>query len=131
MSDRELRDEIEVLYGELKQVRAQTDAPMSEELAKARTALQQEIETLTERKRDLKERLEELRQRKSDWESETTLARRKLSSLRDEIASRQPLGDPLGESRSNWETPTDQSGCAAGVWVVLCVAATAAAWWLT
>ena len=60
MSDRALRDEIEVLYGELKRERAKADAPLTEELSKARTKLQEEIAELTERRRALKARVEEL-----------------------------------------------------------------------
>ncbi len=133
MSDRELRDEIEVLYGQLKQERAIADARLDEELAKARTALQNEIAELKDRKIALKARLAELESLKPARERETSKAKRELSKARSEIAERQPLGDPLAESRSNWEVPADpnSSGCAVGVWVILCFGMSALGWWLT
>lgn len=133
MSDRELRDEIEVLYGQLKHERAIADAPLDEELAKARTALQNEIAELKDRKLALEARIAELEALKPNRERETSKAKRELSKARSEIAERQPLGDPLAESRSNWERPADpnSSGCAVGVWVILCVGMSALGWWLT
>lgn len=131
MSDRELRDEIEVLYGQLKAERAKADAPLAEELAKARQALVTEVAELKVRKQSLRERLEELSRLKDELETGTAAARRELSKARSEIAARQPLGNPLHESYSNWETPAQNGGCAMGVVLLTCGAVSALGWWLS
>jgi hypothetical protein len=132
MSDRELRDEIEVLYGQLKHERAIADAPQDAELAKARTALQNEIAELKERKLALEARRAELDSLKRERQLDTSKARHTLSRARSVISNLQPLGDPLAESRSNWEVQPDANpGCAVGVWVIACVGLSALGWWLT
>lgn len=131
MSDRELRDEIEVLYGQLKAERAKADAPLAEELAKARQALVTEVAELKVRKQRLRERLEELARLEDELETGTAAAKRELSKARSEIAARQPLGNPLDESYSNWETPAQNGGCAMGVVLLTCGALSALGWWLS
>lgn len=128
MGDRELRDEIEGLFGELKLERQKADAPLAAELATARTALLTEIAALPERARALRQRIEHLVIHQQNLERETAQAKDSLAVSRAQISRLQPLGDPLQESRSNWETK--EPGCAAGVWLVLCVALSAAGWWL-
>ncbi|MDP1830230.1 MAG: hypothetical protein Q8L48_43600 [Archangium sp.] len=129
MSDRELRDEVEALFGELKREREKTETPLEGELAAARTSLLAEVARLTEREVALRQQLEVLRAQKKDREVETRRARGELDDARAEIARREPLGNPLQASRSNWET-ADQPGCAIGLWVMLCVAMSAMGWWL-
>lgn len=131
MSDRELRDEIEVLYGELKATRAMAGAPVAEELAQARTELQHEILELTGRRRALRARLEELERLKADREAETATAKGELAKARASIAQRQPLGNPLAETYSSWEQAGPHGGCAVGVWIFACVGLSALGWWLT
>jgi chromosome segregation ATPase len=128
MSDRELRDEVEALFGELKRERQKVEAPLDVELAHARTALITEIAELTTRAQTLRERREALGTQREDHERETRVARAQLAEARAEIARREPLGNPLTESRSNWET--GEPGCAVGLWLVLCVGSGAAWWWL-
>lgn len=128
MGDRELRDEIEGLFGELKLERQKAQAPLAAELATARTALLTEIAALPERARALRQRIEHLVIHQQNLERETAQAKDSLAVSRAQISRLQPLGDPLQESRSNWEKK--EPGCAAGVWLVLCVALSAAGWWL-
>lgn len=129
MSDRELRDEVEALFGELKLERQKADAPLAAELASARTALLDEIAALSERSQKLRVRFENLVIHQQTLERETAEAKDSLAVSRAEISKRQPLGDPLQESVSNWETHREP-GCAVGLWVVLCVALSAAGWWI-
>ena len=127
MSDRELRDEVEALFGELKAERRKVEAPLEAELAHARTALLTEITELTARATSLRERLEVLSSTGKLHEQETNAARSQLEAARAEIARREPLGNPLEASKSNWET--SEPGCAMGLWIILCVASSVAAWW--
>lgn len=129
MSDRALRDEVEALFGELKREREKTGTPLEVELATARTSLLTEIEELTEREKALASKLEALEVMKKQRELETRVATSELDDARAEIARRQPLGNPLEASKSNWET-ADQPGCAIGLWVVLGVAMSALGWWI-
>jgi chromosome segregation ATPase len=128
MSDRELRDEVEALFGELKRERQRTEAPLDAELAAARTAFTTEIAGLTAQAQALREKVAALGTQRKTHEEETRTAKAQLEEARAEIARREPLGNPLSESRSNWET--GDPGCAIGLWVMLCVAMSAMGWWL-
>lgn len=129
MSDRALRDEVEALFGALKLEREKTQTPLEAELAAGRTSLLTEVEALTAREKALSSKLEALEATKKHRELETRVARKELDDARAEIARREPLGNPLEASKSNWET-ADQPGCAIGVWVVLGVAMSALGWWI-
>ncbi len=128
MGDRELRDEVEALFSELKLERQKADAPLAAELATARTALLTEIAALTSRAQSLRELIDHLGVHQQNLARETAEAKDSLAVSRAQISRLQPLGDPLEESRSNWETK--EPGCAVGVWLVLCVALSAAGWWI-
>ena len=129
MSDRQLRDEVEALFAERGRERAKLVEPLVEELSLARAALTFEVAQLTERARALRAQQEALHAQLSERARETDEARAELEAARGEISLREPLGDPLRASASNWETR--EPGCAIGVWVVLCVAAlSSAGWWL-
>lgn len=131
MGDRELRDEIEVLYGQLKAERAKADAPQDEVLARARTALKDELAELTERRKTLEARLAELQTLRRERKRETATAKSELADARSEIAEREPLGNPLAESRSNWELEPDTNpGCAPAVLLLAGGALSTLAWWL-
>ena len=129
MSDRALRDEVEALFGALKLEREKTQTPLEAELAAGRTSLLTEVEALTAREKALSSKLEALEATKKHRELETRVARKELDDARAEIARREPLGNPLEASKSNWET-ADQPGSAIGVWVVLGVAMSALGWWI-
>lgn len=128
MTERALRDELEALHAAILQERARLAAPAHEELSQTRAALQAEIATLTERlttavsQRTAREEKTRLRR------EETKAARQELAEARAEIGDRQPLGDPLAESRSNWEDP--KAGCGIAMLVMLSFV-TAAGWWLS
>jgi chromosome segregation ATPase len=128
VTDRALRDEIETLFAELKRERARLEVPEAAELAEAHARLTAEVERLTSRARALTEHREALHAQLSQRELETHRAQAELEETRAEIARAEPLGNPLTESRSNWEQ--GEAGCAIGVWVFLCVGLAAAGWWL-
>lgn len=128
MSDRELRDEVEALFGALKRERQKTEAPLEPELAAARAALTTELAALTARAQALRQKIVTLGTLRETRQNETSTAKAELAAARAEISRREPLGNPLTESRSNWEI--GEPGCAVGAWVVLSVALSAMGWWL-
>lgn len=128
MSERALRDELEALHAAILEERAKLSVPIDTELSEARSTLQAEVTSLTARltalvaEREAREELTRVRK------EETSAARDELQAARREIGSREPLGDPLQESRSNWETSAP--GCAVGMLAMLTFAALVAGWWL-
>ena len=128
MSERALRDEIEALHAAILEERAKLAVPVDAELSRARSSLQAEVETLTARLRTLVDQREALEDQTNVRRQEAMEARAELEAARAEIGSREPLGDPLQESRSNWET--SRPGCAVGMLALLTGAALAAGWWL-
>lgn len=127
MSARALRDEIEALHSAILAERAKLAVPIEAELRPARAALQAEVEELFRRVSELARETARLEEQTRLRKQLTKMARADLSSARSEIGSREPLGNPLEESRSNWEDPT--AGCGIGVLVLLSSAAVT--WWLS
>lgn len=130
MSERALRDEIEALHAAILAERAKLSVPVEQELSEARTALQAEVESLTQRADELADKLSALEEKTRTRERETKEARSELSDARSEISSLEPLGNPLKESRSNWEDP-QTAGCAMGILALVVGATAAAGWWLS
>lgn len=129
MTERALRDELEALHAAILQERARLAAPAHEELSQTRAALQAEIATLTERLTAAGSQRAAREEKTRTRLEETRDARKELARARAEISDRQPLGDPLAESRSNWEDP--RAGCGVGLLVMLSFVTAAAGWWLS
>lgn len=132
MSERDLRDELEQLHGELAALERALAVPDSEQLAQERSALLAERDAERAAVSDLERQLDEARARIAQREQELPALESSLREARAEIARLEPLGDPLAESRANWEsaTPRAPAGCAFGLWgVVAAGAALAVEWW--
>ena len=130
MSERALRDQIEELHAAILAERAKLSVPVDQELSETRAALQAEVASLTQRSDELADQVSALEAQTRTREWETKQARSELSDARSEISSLEPLGNPLKESRSNWEDP-ETAGCAMGVLALVVGATAAAGWWLS
>ena len=104
MSDRELRDRVEALYDQLKQVRAELEVPETEELVATRTRVLGEIAALEARSTQLIRRLPQLaesiefaRDAADEAEKELRKARAAVAAaVRLDVRGRLPRHDPLG-----------------------------------
>ena len=130
MSERALRDEIEGLHAAILSERAKLSVPVDQVLSETRSALLAEVASLTLRAAELADKLSALEEQTRTRQWETKEARSALSDARSEISSLEPLGNPLKESRSNWEDPAT-AGCAMGVLALVVGATAAAGWWLS
>jgi chromosome segregation ATPase len=111
MSERELRDRVEVLYDELKKLRAELEVPESTAFAPERARLDEELAALEQRASHLVLRIPQLQRELREARSAADAAESELGDVRSDIAAREPLGNPLAESRANWEQTTEP-GCA-------------------
>ena len=59
------------------------------------------------------------------------MAEQRLREARADVAAREDLGNPLAESRSNWEDQSEPPGCNLGVllFATFAALALAAGWW--
>jgi hypothetical protein len=131
MSERELRDRVEALYDELKKVRAELEVPEHQTTAATRTTLLEEIAALEAREAELIERLPELMKKIKFTRQAADVAEKNLREARSRVAEREDLGNPLAESRSNWEDQSQPPGCNLGVllFATFAALALAAGWW--
>jgi chromosome segregation ATPase len=131
MSDRELRDRVEALYDQLKQVRAELEVPETEELVATRTRVLGEIAALEARSTQLIRRLPQLAESIEFARDAADEAEKELRKARAAVAAREDLGNPLAESRSNWEDQSEPPGCNLGVllFATFAALALAAGWW--
>lgn len=124
MTDRALRDEIELLHAELQAARAKLEEPAERELAVERTALINEVEALRHRVPELKTRIKETKALLITRAEEAAQAEGELADARARVAGREPLGDPLAESKANWERA--DSGCGVALLAMVLMVALAA-----
>lgn len=131
MSDRELRDQVETLYDELKKLRAELEVSEVDALAAARKQLNDEVSTLEEREVELRLRIPTLENDLQRTRVAADGAERNLRQARGAVSSREDLGNPLAESRSNWEDQSQPAGCNLGIllFATFAALALAAGWW--
>lgn len=123
MDDRELRDEIEVLDTKLREAKRRLAAAQSTEAVELHLAeLRAKIAAARGRRAALTSRIRADQARKASLDEDAIKDFNSLEDSRREIASLEPLGDPLGRQPGH--------GCFLPVVAALVCTASAMSWWL-
>lgn len=115
MSERELRDQVEALFDELKREKAKLEVSEAEVLSAERTKLLEELPRLRARVAELPGLIEAAEQKTKQARDAIDSAQSQISKLRRRVAAREPLGNPLEPSYANWEQRPQGGGCAMGL----------------
>ena len=127
MSERNLRDEVEGLFDQVKRERAKLEAPIHGEVDSSTAEHCAEIGLLEERLPVLREKIAVLTRRLEARELEVTAAEQQLYAVRSQIGSREKPA--IGPDAGSWKS-YEHPGCGLALWLTVGVGLCAAAWWL-
>ncbi|MFO0599878.1 MAG: hypothetical protein U0228_31505 [Myxococcaceae bacterium] len=126
-TDRELRDELERLFTELKTVKAELAAP-AVTVESERQRLVELTQALEQQRTELETRRSLARQRITEARGRRHLSAGQLDDARSKVAELENLGNPLDRQPMNWESPDSANGCGLLVLAMVCGALVAAGW---
>lgn len=127
MSERELRDEVEGLFDQVKRERAKLEASIHDEVDSSTAELCSDIDQLEARLPVLRGKIYLLTTLLQAREIEVTADQEQLYAVRSQISSiEKPAIGPDAGSWKSYEHP----GCGLALWLTVGVGLSAAVWWL-